>query len=190
VNQLNSDFLERVALAFGDNTQFPAAQLIEGLLPVAQVELYRRKFILFNDTLPVLVTSVSIKLGYIVPEGMSWRVFLAEVVNGDTGGAVRVVASISLRPAASLIIVPLNARVPPGASEPVIGLMQANQKDPFDDQRPSSIWVPRESEFVIKIEPEGATFTMATNIQFRMMIIEEPVEKSFSGGKADSAQVS
>lgn len=181
MGQLNDTVLTAIALQYGDNQAMESPDLVPAILPMVDSDRYRRRVTIFLESAAVTAVQSQVKMTFEFPSDPvnSKRVFLAEIVNGDTGGKVLVTGQVRATDLTSHFIEPLNCTVNEGASEPVIGLMEMNRDDDF---RPASIWVPRAANLIITIKSQGATFSMAANMQLRMMVEDEPPEDQLRGG--------
>jgi len=176
---INSRVLNNIANDLGQEVAIPAADLQDIVVPVVGLERYRRRIRFFRLVAAVTAAQSTVKMTFESDKKVSRNVFLAEVVNGDTGGKVIVTAQVRLIELVSHIIEPLNAVVIEGEGQPVVGAMQTSMADDF---RPRNIWVPRGADLIITIASQGATFSEAANMQLRMMVEEAPPEESLVGG--------
>lgn len=146
MNQLNSDFLERIADSYGDNAQFSAPPMVEGLLPVVQADLYRSRLIHFFDALSPTGLLTQATIQYPGDERLQTRIYVGEF---GTASAFR--TSLTMQTTftvgkSSGFIVVGGAIVPAGGKENVVGpasmLDKNSPMNVFIDRRPFEIVLP------------------------------------------------
>jgi len=183
--QIQSQVLNNIALDLGRNEQFSGADLQEIVVPTVGLERYRRRVTFFQAIVPVTIVQSKIKMTFAPRKDVSRNIILAELVNGDTGKLL-INGGVTLTEFQTFIIEPLNVKMDkgPDVRDTVIGPQTVNgaSSGANDNFRPLFLWVPRDSEFVLRIDSSGATFETATNIQVRMWFEDAPAEELLVGG--------
>lgn len=182
---INDQVLNEIALNMGRDEQIPGADLQDIMVPVVDVQGFRRVFRMLRKSIDVTALNTKAQLVLVPTPELAWLVTAGSFINTDSAN-VRVMATMTpdLNPPAVGMQM-LDAEVMVGKHEAIIGPMSLTTQAP-DSQRPFEIVVPNKSTLTINIEPGGGgTFGSTTTLFLRMLILEQPIERLLSALEAD-----
>jgi len=172
MNQLNSDFLERIALSFGDNTQFSSPPLIEGLLPNVDAEPYRQSYVIFRDTAAPTGGAGEINFTYQAPALQAMEVIAGDlaVAVGSADALIKMQSSFGTQGVGTEIVLAGQAVVMKGERQAVCGQLAIDSALGANEQRPARIFVPAGEFFQIIISVAGGgAFPVAQNLDWHFV---------------------
>jgi len=172
MNQLNSDFLERIALSFGDNTQFSSPPLVEALLPFVDAEPYRASIIIFRDSAAPTGAAGEINFTYQAPALQAMEVIAGDlaVAAGSDDALVKMSSSFGTQGPGTEIVLAGQAVVMKGERQAICGELAIDSALGANEQRPGRIFVPAGEFFQMIISVAGGgAFPVGQNLDWHFV---------------------
>lgn len=184
--QTNDVVLGTIAKDFGRLESLPGIELIEAMLPVVQVELYRRRLGVILRGVTPSVGAGTIKWTFEPKESEAWRVFLAVFKNPEAF-EVRVTTAVDFLPSLGQIQVGLS-RIRSTADQSFIGAQAFSEVSPDNQDKPEEVIITPGNVLIISAEPTGANNWTGIPVQlgvefertprFRSIEVEKPRTES------------
>jgi len=191
---LNDDILAVLGTDFGDNSVYPSPGLLNALIPVLEVEAYRRRlvqiteFVVANGT-----TNTTVTMRMRPGPDTAWLVVGAAWQNQQPGSeaALEMLLERTDPAVPDFFRIVGNAVIMRASTEVVVGPMalQTTAVPVTSEQRPAEIFVPADAELRFNLTKSGGGVLEGGAQRLELSLLEVPRQKTWVRFRAQTVLV-